>query len=310
MDALLRHQSGVIAYWQARRSLSRKALEHRLATGRWRRVHRMIYVTIGGPLNPLQKDWVAVLAAGGETGTACLAGLSALCTWGLRGIEAAAIDVLVPHARRVQLPPGVRLRRSRTPDLDATHHISPPATMAPRSLLDAVQWARSDAEARLIIAASFQQGLVTYVDVERAAAVKSRARRRGLLLSTAADCAGGSHSLGELDLMRLCRRYRLPVPSRQSPRRDRLGRQRYLDAVFEPYKLAIEIDGAHHLDVTRMWDDAVRANALELDGYVVLRYPAHAVRSQARRIAAEIREALRNAGWRGGHDAGHTGPGR
>jgi very-short-patch-repair endonuclease len=306
MDALLRHQSGVITYWQARHFLSRKALEHRLATDRWRRVHRMIYVTTGGSLTPLQRLWIAVLAAGGEAGSACLAGLSALCTWGLRGVEASAIDVLVPHARRVQLPPGVRSHRSRAPNLETTHHVSPPATMPPRSVLDAVQWARSEAEARLIIAATFQQGLVTYVDVERVAAEMPRARRRGLLLRTAADCAGGSHSLGELELVRLCRRHRLPLPSRRSPRTDRLGRQRYLDAVFEPWKVAVEIDGAHHLDVARMWDDASRANALELDGYVVLRYPAFAVRTQAVRIAGEIREALRKAGW----DPGHSRAGR
>src|SRR5215475_2976318 len=97
MDALLRHQSGVIGYWQAMQFLSRKAVLHRLATGRWRAVHQRVYLTTGGPLTLLQREWTAVIAAGGEHATAALGGLSALRTWGLRGIEPAAIDVLVPH---------------------------------------------------------------------------------------------------------------------------------------------------------------------------------------------------------------------
>ena len=64
------------------------------------------------------------------------------------------------------------------------------------------------------------------------------------------------------------------MPTRQLRRTDLNGRTRYLDAVFEEWKVAIEIDGAHHLDVGRMWDDADRQNALEVDGYTVLRFPA------------------------------------
>ena len=77
------------------------------------------------------------------------------------------------------------------------------------------------------------------------------------------------------------------------------GRLRFIDAVFDPWRVAVEIDGAHHLLVAQMWDDAVKANALELDGYVVLRYPAFALRSRGPLVANEIREALRRAGWPG-----------
>jgi very-short-patch-repair endonuclease len=161
-----------------------------------------------------------------------------------------------------------------------------------------VAWARSDREARLIVAATFQQGLVRLPDVERAADERSNANRRALLLAVAADCAGGSHSLGELDLLDLLRRARLPTPSRQSSRRDRRGRIRYLDVFFEAWKVAVEVDGVHHLDVAQAWDDAQRSNDLELAGYVVLRFPAHALRDEPDRVIADIRTALRNAGWR------------
>jgi very-short-patch-repair endonuclease len=171
--------------------------------------------------------------------------------------------------------------------------------MPGRSLLDAAQWARSGRQAQLFVAASFQQRILTLVDVERAAEEVPAAKRRALVLRTAEDCAGGSHSLAELEFLALCRRHRLPPPTRQSRRVDRQGRRRYLDALFEPWKLVVEIDGAHHLDVAQMWDDAARANSLELDGYRVLRYPAHVIRTEPARVAAEIRQALRQAGWPG-----------
>jgi very-short-patch-repair endonuclease len=165
-------------------------------------------------------------------------------------------------------------------------------------LVDAVQWARSDREARLVVAAAFQQGLVTLADVHRSQAEQRNSVRHGLLAQTAGDCAGGSHSLGELDLLALCRQDRLPEPTRQVVRTDRAGRRRYLDAFFEEWRVVVEVDGVHHLDVGQAWDDSVRANALELDGFVVLRYPAHVIRSEPARVAAEIREALIRNGWR------------
>jgi hypothetical protein len=199
----------------------------------------------------------------------------------LRRVEASTIDVLVPHARQTQPPRGVRIHRTHhLPDM--APHLRPPTAQIGRSLLDAASWARSDREAALIVAASFQQRLVSLADVERAAADLPSVRRRAFVLRLAQDCAGGSHSLAELDLLALCRRFRLPAPTRQVRDIDRLGRLRFLDAFFEPAKAAIEIDGAHHLDVGQMWDDAVKADSL---------------RTQAAGIAAEIREALVRGGW-------------
>jgi very-short-patch-repair endonuclease len=273
-------------------------------------VHRAIFVAHTGMLTQNQRHWLAVLAASTASGAsaatleggalACLGGISALCVWGLRGIEADAIHVLVPHRRRCHVPAGVRAHRTRVePRLDRESHSGPPVTLPGRSLLDAAQWARSDREAQLFVAATFQQRIVTLVDVERAVLDQPAAKRRGLVLRTAVDCAGGSHSLVELEFLALCRRHRLPTPTRQGLRVDRAGRRRYVDALFERWRLVVEIDGAHHLDVAQMWDDAARANSLELEGYRVLRYPAHAIRTEPARVAAEIRQALRQAGWPG-----------
>ncbi len=148
-----------------------------------------------------------------------------------------------------------------------------------------------------MIASSFQQRLVNACEIERVLARMPNAWRRGLVLRTAWDCAGGSESLGELDFFALCRSGGLPVPSRQVERRDRAGRRRYLDAYFDDWKLVVEIDGAHHINVGQMWDDSRRQNDLELAGYVVLRYPSFVVRQHPEMVLAEIRQALIAAGW-------------
>jgi hypothetical protein len=297
IDCLLRQQSGLITRQQALKYLSAKAIEHRLATCRWQRLHRGVFGTRTEPLSAHQRLWLAVLAAGGDhCEDVALGGVSALRLWGLKAVSATAVDVLVPTGIRFRVPPGVRVHRTTVPS-DGIRQFGPPVTLPGRSLIDSAAWARSDAEAVLIVAASFQRGIVRLVDVQRAADEQPRAKRRGLVLTTAADCAGGSHSTGDLDLLALCRRYRLPEPSRQVARRDGRGRTRYLDAIFEPWRVAVEVDGAHHLNVAQMWDDAVKANSLELDGYVVLRYPAFALRRYAAVIAGEIAAALRRAGW-------------
>jgi hypothetical protein len=150
----------------------------------------------------------------------------------------------------------------------------------------------------LIIAASFQQRLVTVPEIEQVLDAMPATRRRRLVTATVADASGGSHSLGELGLLAICRRFALPLPTRQARYRDSAGRWRYLDAVFDPWRVAVEIDGAHHGEVGQRWDDLFRGNDLALDGYVVLRFPAHVVRERPHLVAARIRAALERAGWR------------
>jgi very-short-patch-repair endonuclease len=300
IDQLRRVQCDVVSRRQALRHFNEGSIKHLLATNRWRTLHRGVSLTRQGPIGVPQQQWCALLAAGYDKyPNICLGGVSALNVWGLRRIQPAAVDVLITEGRKAAIPHGAAARRTRhLPHRDQTHLVNPPATLPARSLVDAVAWARTDREASLIVAACFQQRLLTLKDLQQESATRKNVPRRVLLLTTAEDCAGGSHSIGELDLVQLCRRFHLPRPSRQVRRKDRQGRTRYLDGLFDEYKVAVEIDGVHHLDVDQMWDDAERQNALSLDGYTVLRFPASMVRNQPPRVAAAIREALINNGWR------------
>ena len=285
----------VLTYAQARRHLSAKAIQHRLASGRWQRVHRSVLITHSGPIGTDQWRWAALLATGQD---AVLAGLSALH---LRGYESSTVHVLIPARRRARsVPAGVVVHRSSVLDgrdvLLATHL---PRTRPARSLVDAAQWAPTVAEARAIIAAGFQQRLVRERDVRDVLERLPRARRRHLIRRTVDDVVGGAESLAELDFLGLCRRGGLPEPSRQAVRRDASGRRRYLDALFEPWQVHVEIDGGQHFEARQAWADMRRQNDLWVSGIRVLRFPAWAIRSDPAGVIAQVRAALTAAGWPG-----------
>jgi very-short-patch-repair endonuclease len=296
LKMLLFRQYGVISRRQALQWLTAKAVRHRLAAGSWEQVHWGIYVTNGAlTLDDRQRRMVASLAAGSGR-PAAVGGVSALHVMGLRGFSTSAVHV----ARyRVQGPPVFAIvHRTRVLGRDQIHRMTaPPSTIAGRSVLDGAQWAESDASAAALVAAAFQQRLVSLVEVIDAAARQPTARRRALTLDVAGDAAGGAHSLPEVEFLRLCRRAGLPAPECQVRRVDRAGRRRYLDAYFEEFGVHIEIDGEQHADPSARWVDMKRQNDLWVAGDRVLRFPAWIVRRRPAEVAAQVRAALEAAGW-------------
>jgi hypothetical protein len=299
LEWLLFRQQGVISRRQVQRFLTDRVVLRKLSTGRWQRPHRGVYVTHNGQLTEQQRLWVASLATGAGR-PALLGGVSALQVLGLRRLTSTAIHVLLPGARRSLAPPaGVKVHRTgRLPAEDIDAKADPPCTQAPRSVVDAASWARSDNEARTIVAMAFQQRLVGRDQIERVLRRLPTAPRRNLIHRTALDAQDGSHTISELDLVTLCRQGGLPVPSRQIIRPDATGRKRYLDAYFDEWGIRLEIDGAHHMDVDYWWDDMRRGNALAVVGEMVLRFAAWVVREHPADVVNQIRDALLAAGWR------------
>jgi hypothetical protein len=297
MNDLIELQDGVISAAQAQRHLSRKAIRHRLASGRWQRPHRSVLVTHSGPIGDDAARWIAVLSIGDH---ALLGGVTALHAAGLRGYDSDVIHVLLPAQHRASRPPdGVIVHRTGLlPEQEVLRSGRPPRTKAARSVVDAAQWAANDDAARALVAAAFQQRLVTGTDVDEVLSRLTRARRRRLIAYTARDAAAGAHSLAEIDFGRLCRLYGLPQPSRQVVRRDSSGRRRYLDVLFQPWGVHVEVDGNQHLDPRRAWDDMRRQNELWIAGERVLRFPAWTVRHDKVVVVSQLRAALFAAGWR------------
>jgi len=288
----------VLTWRQARGHFPEAVVRHQMRCGRWQSPCHGVVVMHNGPLTLNQQEWAVVLAAGRG---AALAGATAARRCGLRGYEPRAIHLLVPAVRRVDRHVFRGLsavtHRSGIPMLYAALR-RPPHTGIARSLVDAAQWARSDNDARAIVAAGFQQRLVRLDEITATLHRMPRAHRRRLVLQTAVDAAGGAHSLAEIDLMRLCHRHRLPAPTHQQPRRDNQGRNRWLDAYWEEWQLHVEVDGGHHMEVREWWADMQRQNALWVSGERVLRFPAWSLRSRPREVAGQIAAALVAAGWR------------
>jgi hypothetical protein len=303
LDDLLASQDGVLDTRSALTYLTPATLRWRLQSGRWQQPYRGVVVAHSGPLTPQQTLRVAVLWAGKG---AALAGLTAARLQGFRGFDekASPIHLLIPavghHTKRSIQPPFplfVHYSRHLTP-ADIHPARRPPQTRIARSLVDAAAWMGTDRGAQAVLAATVQQRLVRVSDLAAELERNKRLCRRKVIRQTLGDIAGGAQALSELDFTRLVvRQFKLPAPDRQIPLRDAQGRRRWLDAVWEKARLVVEIDGAGHIDVRTYWDDMDRANGLQLEHYRLLRFPAWVVRYQPDYVAAQIRQALREAGY-------------
>jgi Protein of unknown function (DUF559) len=297
VDWVLFRQDSVISRRQALRFMSVWSLRHRVSAGRWSLPHRGVYVAHNATLSSGQRIWVAALAAGNGR-AAPLAGATALASFGLRGYESSRVHVYVPPRLRPRsLPHYVVVHRSRLPRPDLSRGF-PPRTMPARSVIDAARWAASDDRARAIVTAAFQQRLVDHAAMMLALSRLGRLGRRTLITSTIHDAAGGSESIAEHDFLVLCRRGRLPEPTRQVVTTDGTGHRRYRDAYFEEFAVHVEIDGGQHTEVREWWADMQRQNAMGINGDRVLRFPAWALRNDPDRVLEQVRAALIAGGWR------------
>jgi very-short-patch-repair endonuclease len=295
LDHLLFRQHNVISRRQALRHLTRTALYHQVDSGRWQQPVRSVFVAQTGPIGVPQQRWIGVLASRGP-----LAAFSALEVLGLKGYAKPYTEILITANRRVRLtPPATVIRRSACLTVeDVLTGGSPPTTVAARSLVDAAQWARDDAEAVAVIAAGFQQRLVFSGEVLAVLDRLSGVRREALIRQAVQDARGGSHSISEVQFLQLCRRNGLPEPTRQMVRKDSRGRKRYRDALFEEFGIHVEIDGAQHMEVRAWSADMVQHNEIAITGDRLLRFTAWQIRREPETVARQLRAALVAAGWR------------
>jgi hypothetical protein len=246
---------------------------------RWQVFGRHVVVLHNAPLTERQREWVAVLLAGKP---AALAGLSAAAAGGLTGFAPERIHVVVARDSNAGWPPWVQVHNSRRfTRRDIRPAAGPPRTRIARSIVDAAAWTPNVRRACAIVCAAVQQRLTTAQriapELRKAGAVRHVAMLRALL----DDIAGGGHTLAEIDLAPLARRAGLPPPRRQVLRREPNGKARYVDAEFElpdGTVLAVEIDGAVHLEPLTWWDDMDRHNELIIAGHPTMRFPSMAIR--------------------------------
>lgn len=264
-----------------------------IRAGRWRAVGRQSVVTHTGPLPVAARHWVAVFEAGPR---AFLDGPSALLAAGLTGYDVDSIRVSVPRGARVyRRLPGVDIRQTRRWEADDVAGGGLPRARVEVAAVRAALWARSDKQAALVLTMVVQQRLTTPERLAEESLRILRDRRRPLLQQIVLDLLGGVRSLGELDVVRECRRRGIPEPTKQVLRKGRNGRY-YLDLVWEEWGLAVEVDGIQHAWANQVVGDALRQNDLSLQNMTMLRLPLLGFRVARDQFFDQIEQALIDAG--------------
>lgn len=292
---LCEEQCDVLTVEQAADHLGRGGVRWAVDRELWQQPHGLVVVRHNGPLTTDQLRWLAVLAA--PPGTA-LAGPTASELDGLKGFGEDLIHVVIPYGATRHVVPGVKVHWSSKLGPSHVHPLhKPPRTRLPRSMLDMASWARTDDAAVARLAAGVQQRLVSVPQLEQAAAARGRFKRSGLVRETLSDLAGGSHSLPEVEFIRIVRRRGLPEPTRQQVVQLPGGR-RILDAEWTDFGVGAEVHGIPHMWVQRWDDDLDRISELTANGRRILQFTSYAVRHRPDRVGDRLEQALRTAGWR------------
>lgn len=285
-------QEGLITRAQlAAHGVDRWAVRHRVRSERWVEHAPTVLGTTTGSLSRIQLMWWGVLHAGGESQ---VGHLSAAEIHGLRNWHREDVTIVVHHGARIGAGlAGIQFVRSRHAlgEWRRPQGLLPVSRIEPAVLGFAARQ-RNGRAAEGVVAAVVQQRLASpaaLLDwIDRMRPLRGAARLRIAL----GEIAGGSHSVAEIDVRRLCRRFGLVLPVRQVRRRDASGRLRFTDCEWilpDGRILVLEVDGAFHMDVEHWEDDLVRQRALATPGRVSVRCTARELRDEPERVVTDLR---------------------
>lgn len=284
--AIARGQDGAISTAQLTAAgLSRRAVAHRVSTGRLQRVHRGVYL-LGPVRGPRSAEWAALLACGPR---AVLSHRTALAGWELgEGPPDGTVDITHPATGR----PHAGVRRHRAARIDAcdrTLLAGLPATSPARTLLDLAPSMRSWELERLIEETQIRR-LASRTDLLEALE-RGRGRAGAPVLRAALahqDEPTLTRSNAERRLLTLIRTARLPRPEANV----RLGRYE-VDFLWREQRLVVEVDGfAFHSSRAAFERDRLRDAELQAMGYRVLRVTWRRLVAEPEAIVAQIAALL------------------
>ena len=300
---LLDAQCGIADRWQALSlGFTVSRIQHRLTSGRWRRVYEGVYATFSGPLSREARLWAAVRRAGDG---AMLSHETAAEVQGLIDKPASADIHLTVAIRRlpVQGKPvrGIVIHRS-----DQSRPQFPggswklPRTRIEDTVLNLVASAATFEHGYSWIARAVSRDLVTVARLRAALADRTRIRWRAWLTEALDDSRDGVGSPLERRYVRdVEHAHGLPEAQRQA-RRTLGGRTHYKDNWYAGYHVAVEIDGPAYHQGDRAEADKDRDNLnLAADATQTFRFGPVGVTERACESAALVAVTLRRNGWTG-----------
>jgi hypothetical protein len=298
---LMDEQHGVVERSQVRQNgITRGSLEHRLESGKWRRLHWGVYATFTGEVTRQARLWAAVRRAGSE---AVLSHETAAEVQGLTDRRSSKIHISVPSDRRpAQHRPikGVVIHRSGCIRPQRLPPWELPRTRIEDTVLDLVAAAASFDEAYSWISRALSRRLVAAEMLRDALACRKRVRWRVWLTEALADADEGIHFPLERRYARdVERAHGLPEAQRQA-RRTVGGKTHYKDNLYADHGVCVELDGIAYHPPEQSHRDKHRDNVnLFADDVRTYRFTLVDVTERACDSAAMVAGSLRRGGWQG-----------
>ena len=298
---LIDEQHGVVGRSQVlKNGITKAALEHRLTSGQWKRLHWGVYATFTGEVTRQAKLWAAVRRAGSG---AVLSHQTAAEVQGLADKPSSKIHITVPTRRRPfqnKTLHGVVVHRSSSIDPQHLPQWELPRTRIEDTVLDLVAVARTFDDAYSWISRALSRDLVTADMLRDALAARKRIRWRAWLTEALAEGEEGVHFPLERRYARdVERAHGLPRAQRQA-RRNVGGKTHYKDNWYGDYGVCVELDGAayHPPEQTRL--DKRRDNVnLAADDVRTYRFDFVDITQRACQSASMVAASLRRNGWPG-----------
>jgi very-short-patch-repair endonuclease len=269
--------------------VGRRAIEHRIESGRYLRIHEGVYAIGHANLTVLGRRRAIVLACGRW---AVLSHRSAAGAWGLRPDGGTKWDVTVRRASAVRPAAPVRVFRYVTlADDEVTDLDGIPTTTVARTLLDLAATVPAHHLRRAVERAE-QLELFDLTTVTNTIAAHPRQPGRRQLLALLADMQ--DHGLPrtrsdvEAAFLQLCLDHGLP-----RPHVNRINNGAERDFRFPDHRLIVEVDSyTFHRDRRAFTNDRARDRDALRRGHRTARFTAVEIASAPTAIAQELRALL------------------
>jgi hypothetical protein len=298
IDRAVRRQAGVITRAQGLAAgMSRHAINARLDSGRWQRVHPGVYATYSGPPDRQSMLWAAVLGA--RPGAVLCHQTAAELHGLLEPRKGGVTHVMVPRGHAMAPMSGVAVHYSGR--VDAARH---PVLLPPRTRLEETVLDLAEAESTATGAISWMLNAcasrrTTPGLLLKAMDARPWMHRRKILLAALGDARIGVQSILEHGyLYHVERAHGLPEGARQW-RTGAGGSSRYEDVRYEEYGVIVELDGRQAHPESERWRDTRRDNTSAASGLITLRYTYADVMERPCEVADEIVRTLRSRGYIG-----------
>ena len=290
IGALAERQHGVVGRAQlADLGISRRAIGHRLESGRLHPLHRGVYA-VGHRVVSRDGRWMAaVLAAGWR---AVVSHRSAAALWGLRATGRARVEVTVP--RKLASRPAIEVHVSRLAADEVTTHRGIPVTTPPRTLLDLAA----------VLGARHLERAINEAEVLRLTdptslddLVKRNPRRRGtaaLRRILATQTIGATITRSELEerFLQFLVAAGLPRPA-VNANLTIGGQSIEVDCAWPAQRVIAELDGhASHNTTAGFERDRARDRALQAAGWRVIRITWRQLHDEPAAVAGDLARLL------------------